>query len=499
MHVIEALAVQMRVAFMRAILRRPALGDLQRMVQLARADFAALGPPAGGAGVPVGYSFTPAEARAVQARLLRHTLRNAVQNVPYYRELLRPDAHRGVSLASFAGFPVTTKDDIRRHGDRFLNRRCTDVALYIETSGTTGSRLGMYLSTYELEAWAAGVALAGATAGNLTPADVQQVNLAAESRGDWYVAERAAGLAGTTAIMQGTVPPRDALVSLAAERSLPWRRSKVSTVTAETTYLVELVRVGREQGMTAADFALRRVTGGGDVAASHYVRAIEGFFGAPYADAYGASEIVPVMALRCRNGFYHFDETVGLIELIDAVTRKPLTMNGARGCLVVTPFFPWRHCFPLIRYWTGDMAERADCRCGATQNGGVFRILGRERYNIFQSGRLFTQWDCLETLGGVPGASLPLRYWVEPTDAAGATPLGDRPLKVHIQAVPSSDLVAVAAASRAALESAGLSVAEVVAHMHPHFHHFPLRWERRLPAHELGPADTVPAALTEGR
>ncbi|MCL6451087.1 MAG: hypothetical protein K6T75_07345 [Acetobacteraceae bacterium] len=467
---IEALAVQMRIAWARAVGRRPRLADLEATVRLARADCERFGTPGGLQLVSV---FTPAEVRVLQRRALVRTVRNAVTHVPYYREVWGPEAHRGLTLERFAEFPLTTKQEFRANLGRFFNHNCRRFALYQHTSGTTGAPLGLYISYNELESWPLTIAVNGLLTGEILPGDIQQVNLSSLAQPDWYVTERGAVLAGAVAVMQGTVPPQEAIASLMEERCVPGGRRRVNAVVAEVTYMVELARVARAMGLGRSDFEVEKVRLGGEPLIPRYQSFIEETFGARVAASWGASETIPTMGLRCARGNYHFDEMSGYLEVVHPDTGKPLE-GDATGVLVLTPFYPGREGMPVLRYRTGDMVTRLRCGCGLPENIGAFRFLGREAFNYRQGASCFTQVDFLEALSQVEGVRLPVRYWAQ---AEGDATVVDVQVD-EASAELERRLVQT-------LQGMGLDRVKVRQQTTPHFRHVPLRWEKRVPPEAL--------------
>lgn len=93
---------------------------------------------------------------------------------------------------------------------------------------------------------------------------------------------------------------------------------------------------------------------------------IERTWGARVIDHHGLTELGPV-SFECWQapGFLHLNEEHFLCEVLDPATGAPVA-EGARGELVVSSL--GRFAWPLLRYRTGDLVERAGgaCPCGRT-------------------------------------------------------------------------------------------------------------------------------------
>lgn len=102
---------------------------------------------------------------------------------------------------------------------------------------------------------------------------------------------------------------------------------------------------------------------------------IEEGLGIKVYDFYSASEGVPFL-LECTAGNLHECPVSGIFELLDEDGEE--VAPGAAGELVATSFVQWKT--PLVRYRTGDWAERAPegeaCPCGRVSRY-VTSVLGR--------------------------------------------------------------------------------------------------------------------------
>jgi hypothetical protein len=86
---------------------------------------------------------------------------------------------------------------------------------------------------------------------------------------------------------------------------------------------------------------------------------------------------------------------------------------GEIGSVVVTPYYPFRECMPVLRYDTRDIVRRLpdeplDCELAGTP--GTSRILGKADQLLRVEGRLVTPRDLVEVLEGLPSRPWPARF-----------------------------------------------------------------------------------------
>ena len=92
---------------------------------------------------------------------------------------------------------------------------------------------------------------------------------------------------------------------------------------------------------------------------------------------------------------------------------------GALGTLVVTPYYPYRECMPVLRYDTRDMVrclpdEPLTCDLAATP--GVSRILGKADHLLRVKGRVVTLRDLVEVYEALPSEPWPARFQARVVD-----------------------------------------------------------------------------------
>ncbi|MGH3398775.1 MAG: phenylacetate--CoA ligase family protein [Streptosporangiaceae bacterium] len=369
---------QLRMAVGMLSGRRLNPGNIGRLVDDALATLAEFGEPGADAQQLLGGPLDDPEERLEFARRgLRRTARRLEAQSPFYARRLaaadvRPDE---LDVAGLQAIPVTTKRDLIERPDDF---RCADVAVHLttRTTGTTGTPAEIWLSRYEMELWPALGALAAVLRDELRPGDVMQVNLSSRATAATHLAAASCRLARTGCRLLGVVPPDEALDSLCC--------GGATILSTYPSYLAELVTGARRRGLGPDDFGLRRITVGGEVLSPSLARAAGQTLGVPeIEDIFSMTEVIPVSGRICSQAHLHYDNSTGLVELLDLETGEPAA-PGALATIVITPYFPYRDCMPVFRYDTRDVV-----RCLAGE------VLSCEMANIPAASQILGKADSL--------------------------------------------------------------------------------------------------------
>ncbi len=399
---------QFRLALGIALRRRLDPRNVERLVGDVLATLAEFGEAGADAAELVEGPTTNPEDRLefTNGSLRRTAVRLGAQS-PFYARLFSSAQIDPAKLdvAGLRAIPVTVKADLTERPGDF---RCTDVQAYLatRTTGTTGRPTEVWLSRYEMELWPALGALASVLRGELRPGDVMQVNLSSRSTVALHQAANACRLAGAGCRLLGIVPPETALESLA--------EGGATILLTNPSYLAELVKAARRAGMGAGDFRLRRLVSGGEVLSPSLVRAASGMFGVPHVeDPYSMTEIVPITGRPCSQGHMHHDTNLGLTELVDLHTGEPAA-PGALGTLVITPYFPYRDCTPVLRYDTRDVARclpDEPLHCELATVPATSLVLGKADHLLrMPGGEIVTSRQFIEVIESLPAEPWPARY-----------------------------------------------------------------------------------------
>ncbi|MGH3190815.1 MAG: phenylacetate--CoA ligase PaaK [Streptosporangiaceae bacterium] len=292
------------------------------------------------------------ELAALQLERLRWTLRHAYANVPFYRK--RFDA-AGVSpedcrsLGDLAGFPVTTKDDLREnYPTGMFAVPPAQIRRIHASSGTTGQPTVVGYTQRDLDTWSDLMARSIRAAGG-RPGDVVHVaygyGLFTGGLGAHYGAER----------LGCTVIPASGGVTGRQVRLICDLRPRVIMVTP--TYMLTILDEFERAGLDAAGSSLQIGIFGAEPWTEEMRAELERRAGLDAVDIYGLSEVMgPGVAVECletKDGLTVWEDHF-YPEIIDPVSGG-LLAAGERGEILFTSLT--KQAMPLIRYRTRDLAR----------------------------------------------------------------------------------------------------------------------------------------------
>ena len=340
-------------------------------------------------------TMPPAQRDTVILGKLREQVRYAFQNCGFYREFYADvpvDPENLGSLEEFAQLPILTKEEIRREQEqhppygRFLCIPPSDVFRVHGTSGTTGrpTVFGIGREDWDRIAEAHARILWGA---GLRADDMVMVaavfSLYVGSWGALVGAERL----GATCFPFGSGAPGQ------TERAAEWAAMvKPSSLYGTPSYALYLAETARQMGLDPLkDFGFRFMFFSGEPGASVPAtrKLIEDTFGCYVVDQGSMAEMTPWMSNSgCRHlsGGMHLWQDIVYTEMVDPETHQTLPL-GAEGVPVYS--HTERTSQPMIRYWSGDIAqwEMVDCPCGRTYPTLTRGIYGRADDMIIVRGQ----------------------------------------------------------------------------------------------------------------
>lgn len=380
--------------------------NIVRLVDDALATIAEFGEPGDDAQSLIDGPLTDPEARKSFAdNGVRRTARRlADQSAFYARRFAAAEVDPArLDAAGLAAIPLTAKADLIRQPEDFL---CADAPrlLATRTTGTTGNPAEVWLSKYEMSIWPALGALAAVLRDDFRPSDVQQVNVSSRATVSVQLNVAVTRLVGSGCRVLGIVPPEEALDGLVHGGS-----TLLATV---PSYLGELVTAARARGLTPGEVSLRRIDVGGEVLSPALAQAARETFGAPVNDLFTMTEVIPVSGRTCSRRHLHTDINQGYVEHLDLETGERAE-PGSLATVVITPFFPYRDCMPVVRYDTRDVVrllpdEPLDCEIAGLPATG--QILGKASQLLRQGGTVVTPRDLVEAVEALPTAPWPARF-----------------------------------------------------------------------------------------
>ena len=305
---------------------------------------------------------------------LRKILGRALQT-PFYSSAwaslgMDDEAVERFALRDLARLPTVSKDDVRKHPQRFCMAGTPPKgALAWPTSGSTGTPLITYHSSDDLRR---GLALREARYSSFAGVDHSMpratfggriVEPDPDSRGPFHrynIAERqlyfsAYHLSATTLGAYA-----DAL-----------RQHQSRWLTGYSSTIYELSRLALAEGVQLPPVLAVITTA--EPVPDHFRVCISQAFGCRVTQEYGLAEEV-CFALECERGSLHVSPDAGVVEILD--TQGYPCPPGVVGEIVATGLI--REAQPLVRYRTGDLACWATGNCGCGRSMPVLaRIEGR--------------------------------------------------------------------------------------------------------------------------
>jgi phenylacetate-CoA ligase len=198
---------------------------------------------------------------------------------------------------------------------------------------------------------------------------------------------------------------------------------------------------------------LGRILCGSEILSSSLADSARALFGIPVVDGYGQTETAPLSAQVCSSGHLHFDTHAAYVEVL-ALSGDRSAGPGELGTLVVTPYYPFRHTMPLIRYQTDDvvrvLAADEPLSCELAALPATSPIEGRRQDLMFVGEHVVTRRDLVQAIESLPTRPYPARYFAE-----GAT----QGLVISLQAAAVNGISC--ADVRAHLQEMGLPVVRV--------------------------------------
>jgi phenylacetate-CoA ligase len=376
------------------------------------------------------------ELRALQLERLRGTLRHAYANVPFYREKfdaagVRPEDCS--SLSDLAGFPVTTKDDLRQNYPfgMFAVPRAGLRRIHA-SSGTTGQPTVVGYTQADLDTWSGLMARSIRAAGG-RPGDLVHVaygyGLFTGGLGAHYGAER----------LGCTVIPASGGMTGRQVRLIADLRPRVIMVTP--TYMLTILDEFDRAGLNARDSSLEIGIFGAEPWTEEMRAELEERAGLHAVDIYGLSEVMgPGVAVECvetKDGLTVWEDHF-YPELIDPRSGAAVP-DGERGEIVFTSLT--KQAMPLVRYRTKDLTR---LRPGTARpaHRRMERVTGRSDDMIVLRGVNVFPTQIEELLLRVPGLAPHFQLLLEVRDRMDE-------LTVQVEARAGLDAGQRAAAARA--------------------------------------------------
>ena len=292
------------------------------------------------------------EIEALQLQRLKWTLAHAYENVPLYRRKfdeagVHPDDLK--AIGDIAGFPFTTKEDLRQsYPFEMMAVPLDKVARIHASSGTTGKPTVVGYTQTDVDNWAHLVARSIRASGG-RPGDRVHVaygyGLFTGGLGAHYGAE---AMGCTVIPVSGGMTQRQ--VQLIVD-------FKPDIIMVTPSYMLAIADEFERQGVDPRSTSLKSGIFGAEPWTDALRTEIEQRFDMHGVDIYGLSEVmgpgVANEAVEEKDGLYVWEDHF-LPEIIDPETGAPRP-DGETGELVFTSLT--KEALPIIRYRTRDLTR----------------------------------------------------------------------------------------------------------------------------------------------
>ena len=434
---LETGLAQLRSAYSLALGKPFALWSLEWLIgalHATRREFGTISSEA--AAAVTGPALDDGTRRELQLRRFRAQAVRAAHATPYYEALFKQSGldPRRLSYAEIARIPLTPKVAVQEQPDAFVCRGAQPM-LRATTTGTTGNPTSICFSQHEMRVYAAFGAIGALNDGSIQPDDIAQISTSARGLLGNVCFAGACVHVGALVTQTGVVDPAYALAQLADPRDIPGKRPRVSLLYTYPSYLGELIETGLRLGYTPHDFGVRQLIVGGEIVTAGLRRRAARLFGeTQIVEGFGMTEIWPLSGRLCEQGHLHWEPVYGLLEVVDPQTSEPVP-TGAAGCLVATPFPPFRETTLLLRFNTEDMVrnllpatppasdpQQGESRgaagnpCSLHHLPATSNVLGKRRLAVQHPGGWVYPRQVLEALEAVDEVPLPARFGFWPVE-----------------------------------------------------------------------------------
>ena len=310
-----------------------------------------------------------------QQRHLKHLLKHALANVPYYQNVLKGlkiEMDEIIHLSSFQEIPLLTKGVIRANpnsliSNDYMNRRPS----YNTSGGSTGEPV-RFVQDKSYQSWSGAV-------NQYYYSEIlgidwfrsKKVNLWGHLR---EITHNRAGikpkigcwLTNTVLLNAFRMTPQD------MERYISMINSyKPDLIHGYAGSLHELSKYAVKNNLNL--YTPRFIVSTADTLRDDMRVEIEQAFGTKVYNFYGSRE-VSNLAGECPRGLMHTFDFWNYLEIVDEHNRP--VKEGEEGRVVVTNLF--NYSMPLIRYEIGDLAVRGPDQCGCGDfSHTIAKVTGR--------------------------------------------------------------------------------------------------------------------------
>ena len=334
--------------------------------------------------------------------LLHQTLEFCERSVPFYKANgIR--ASQFSRLSDLRKFPVIHKSNISQDPVAFMSGESVSDCFHC-TSGTTAKRLIVYRSSEEERALNA---LLGIAAPN--PDGSQQIALrlfpnclrvfAPSARQNISVYNIVVNFSLNQTHHQWFDNSDHIVEILNAEYLLGGKSAKVSIIHSTPPWLLDFVtRQISSRGIDPGQFGIKLIATSGGFTPRYIRESIHKQWGAECDTAYSCTEVNGEANESGGVPGDYLPNPAMFAEIVDIQGHEPVN-DGETGVLLLTSLHPFQTVTPMIRYNTGDIAQRVPIAGHSGEQPFLIRPIGRAPHCLQLSQRVFLGTrDVLEAL-----------------------------------------------------------------------------------------------------
>ena len=318
----------------------------------------------------------------LQVCRLRKLLREAIENVPYYRDSLEKFSGNVdlINLDNLRDIPIVESEDIRRGAQDFVNSERLKLGYDIgHTSGTSGSPI---LVKYDSESMQHNLAFRSRL--------YRWAGITGKEKSARFSGKPIMGVHNGPPYWRYNMPENQLLFSVyhldgnsLSDYYEALIRHKIVYLDGYVSALFAIAKWINDHGQSSSWRPWVIITTA-EMLMDFQREEIEKAFGCRVFNFYSSSEGAPFIT-QCPAGRMHLNPESGIVELLrlDDEYAEP----GEEARMVVTSFF--QRTMPLIRYSIGDTATLAEdqaCPCGR-QMPVIKHIGGRESDTLYSTER----------------------------------------------------------------------------------------------------------------
>ncbi|MCL5126067.1 MAG: phenylacetate--CoA ligase family protein [Deltaproteobacteria bacterium] len=335
--------------------------------------------------------WSASEIEAYQNERLGNIIRDAYENVSYYRETmdklkLRPSDI--TTVKDLPKLPILKKEDIRNNIDKFVSKNTDkDRLLFRHTSGTTGKSLHFHVNretdTLQWAIW------------------WRHRNRFGMTNKSWHVNFRAPLFTpaeqNEPPFWRWVHPMRQVVINM--QHITPSKIHHIADFlnqhyfkfyTTYPSFIHSLATIAIEKGLTLKN-PPEVIFMGCENTFDFQKQCVKKFTGARITGQYGFAEACG-NASECEHGLYHEDFELGVMECYEPERLDDARVKGKIVCTGLTSAE-----FPFIRYEVGDVGiwenDNTPCPCGR-QSKLLVRVEGRQDdYVITPEGGSVMRFD----------------------------------------------------------------------------------------------------------